>query len=110
MNYGSFASQNGQILSLIEIFCNLLLFVKYLAIYHCFGTQVHESRVLHRTRVYENQISKKCDMVTKVDLTFYNLKFYMELEFLTNLNKWEINSDSYVSISLIFFSHFIVFT
>ena len=70
MNYGSFANQNGQILSLTEIFCNLLLFAKYLTIYHCFETQIHETWVLYRTRVYENQVSKKCDMVAEVNLAF----------------------------------------
>ena len=34
----------------------------------------------------------------------------MKLEFFKNLNKWEISSNSYASVPLIFFSYFIVFT
>ena len=64
-----------------EIFSNLPLFIKYLTIYNYFETQIHEAWVLHRIRVYENWVPKKYDMVAKVDLTFYNLKVHVELEF-----------------------------
>ena len=37
--------QNGQIPSLVEIFSNLPLFAKYLAMYHPFKTRVHVTRV-----------------------------------------------------------------
>ena len=64
-----------------EIFSNLPLFIKYLTIYNYFETQIHETWVLHRIRVYENWVPEKYDMVAKVDLTFYNLKVHVELEF-----------------------------
>ena len=53
-----------------EIFSNLPLFIKYLTIYNYFETQIHETWVLHRIRVYENWVPEKYDMVAKVDLTF----------------------------------------
>ena len=43
--------QNGQIPTLAKIFSNLPLFVKYLAIYYCFKTRVHEAQIIHRTQV-----------------------------------------------------------
>ena len=58
-----------------KIISNISLFAKYLAIYHCFEL------VQYRTWVYENRVLKKCDMVAKIDLVFYNLKVYVKFEF-----------------------------
>ena len=44
LNY-KIMGQNGQIPSLAEIFSNLPLFVKYLAMYHPFKTRVRVTRV-----------------------------------------------------------------
>ena len=55
--------------------------MKYLAIYHYFEIWLNETRVLHRTQVYENRVPEKCDVVVEVDLAFYNLNVHVELEF-----------------------------
>ena len=49
MVWQCFYGKNGQIKLFGKIFSNLLLYVNYLAIYHCFVTRVHETRVLHVT-------------------------------------------------------------
>ena len=51
--------QNSQIPLFVEIIGVLPLFAKCLAIYHYFETRNHETRILHRYRVYENQVPKK---------------------------------------------------
>ena len=60
----------AQIPLLAKIFCDLPLFMKYLAIYHCFVTRVHETRFLHITRVLQNRVSQKYAIVAPADLTF----------------------------------------
>ena len=49
--------ENGPLLLFKKIFNNISLFIKYLAIYHSFKTQIQESRVLHITQVLKNQVT-----------------------------------------------------
>ena len=60
LNYISLKSKtpkNGKILVLTKRISVLLLFEKYLVIYHIFKNRVRETQFLPVTQVYENQIS-----------------------------------------------------
>ena len=51
-----FVRKNGQIPSSAEIICILLLFIKYLAIYYIFKSQVREIQIWYVTRISKIQV------------------------------------------------------
>ena len=69
--------QNGAILLFIEIYINLLLFWKYVEIYHFLGTRVP-------LKIFYQKFFGKFERYFFKKLEFMELELYGKLEFLKN--------------------------
>ena len=82
-NFNKLPSKNSQITYFCKLYCNLLLFRKYVEIYHFLGIWVWRNRVFHDTWVYETWFpwKKFYEYIFSKNSSFWNLSFTANLSF-----------------------------